>query len=72
MGLRYLNSLSGLKYLILRDQPPYWLTDDKLQGLYNCSGLERLELGRHNRTMQMNITAAAVAGSVRLRTHRQM
>ena len=72
VGLRYLNSLSGLQYLILRDQPPYWLTDDKLQGLYNCSLLGQLELGRHNRPMQMNITAAAVTGSVRLHTHRQL
>ena len=72
VGLQYLNNLSGLHELFLRDQPPYWVTDVKLQGLYNCSRLNWLELGRHNRPMQMSITAAAVTGSVRLQTHRQM
>ena len=72
VGLRYLNSLSRLQYLILRDQLPYCQTDVKLQGLYNCSLPGQLELGRHNRQMQMSNTAAAVTGSVRLHTHRQL
>ena len=68
VGLQNLASLSRLKYLFLTDQPPYWLTDDKLQGLHGNSRLEYLQLGIPNRPMQMNITSAAVAGSVRLHT----
>ena len=71
MGLRNLNSSSGLLYLALREQPPNWLTDEKLQGLYGWSRLQYLHLG-YNRPMQMNITAPAVTGSVRLHTHRQL
>ena len=71
-GLQYLNSLSGLQYLALSDQPSYWLTDDKLQGLYGWSQLERLHLGDQQKPIQTNITAAGVTGSVILHTHRQL
>ena len=66
VGLRYFNSSSKLTHLILRDQTPYWLTDDKLQALHGYTSMKQLELG-YNR--QMNITAAAVTRSVRLHTH---
>ena len=68
MGLQYLNS-SGPMVLALREQPPYWLTDIKLQGLYGNSRLVQLRLGDRGRPIQTNITAAAVTGSVRLHTH---
>ena len=67
-GLQYLNSSSGLQHLSLTDLPPYWLTDAKLQALYGCSRLQQLRLGDRGSPIQTNITAAAVAGSVRLNT----
>ena len=68
-SLQSLNSLSGLQYLSLSGLPPNWLTDTKLQILQGISQLKQLQLGDHNSPIQMNITAAAVAGSVRLNTH---
>ena len=68
VGLRHLNSLPGLWVLILKDQPSFWLTDTKLQGLHNNSQLRFLRLG-YSRPIQMNITAAAITRSVRLHTH---
>ena len=44
----------------LRDPPPNWLTDAKLQILHGNSRLRRLDL----HLMETNITAAAFAGSV--------
>ena len=72
VGLRNLTSSSGLQYLVLRDLPRYWLTDYKLQGLHGYLLLKQLELGHRERPIQMNITAAAVTGSVALHTHRQL
>ena len=65
-GLQSLNRSSWLQYLSLTEIPRYWLTDAKLQGLYGCSRLEQLNLGDLDSPIQTNITAAAVAGSVRL------
>ena len=67
-GLQHLTSLSRLRVLTLRDLPPYWLTDAKLQGLHGISGLKALRLGDLDSPMQTNFTGADVAGSVRLHT----
>ena len=68
-GLQYLGSLSGVKFLHLRDFPANWPTHAASEIQLSACRLRRLEMGDADGPQQKNIPIGDVIRSVRLHTH---
>ena len=70
--LVHLGQFPYMEILVLNKLQDDVFTDAVLTSLQGCSQLKQLLLGEDADEIQMSITDAAITGSVRLHTHRQL